>query len=158
MVFYQLINNNRALGTGMSKVEKQLSDDVRNSIGRSCIDLLTRFYFGLDTRSYDDAIKSFSPDGTWIRFGEALVGVSAIRKKMEQRPTNVAVCHILSNLHFTSLEFNRAHTRGYVTVYAHPFEGEVKDPVQRHLCHDQERNTASLILGGRNQIGSREIS
>jgi hypothetical protein len=110
-------------------VEKLLTDDARNTIERICIDLLTRFYFGLDTLSYDEAIKTFASNATWIRFGERLMGAPAIRKKMDERPANVVVRHVLSNLHFTSISADKAHTRGYVTVYAHPFEGELKEPV-----------------------------
>jgi hypothetical protein len=106
-----------------------LPAEARGVIERTCIDLLTRFYFGLDLLTYDDAVAPFAPDGSWNRFGELLVGAVAIRKKMEQRPSNVVVRHILSNLHFTAISAETAHSRGYVTVYAHPIEGEVKGPV-----------------------------
>lgn len=112
----------------MPQDQSPLADDRRNTIERTCIGLLTRFYFALDARDYDAAIQFFAPDGTWIRFGEHLAGHAALLTKMHQRPTHVAVRHVLSNLHVTALDADRAHTRGYATVYAHPYVGEAKDP------------------------------
>jgi hypothetical protein len=103
------------------------SEGALGSVERRCIDLLTRFYFALDCRAYDEAVSPFAADGTWIRFGEPLVGAAAIRKKLDQRPANVNIRHILSNLHFTSVGDAAAHSRGYVTVYVHPYDGAAQD-------------------------------
>jgi hypothetical protein len=95
--------------------------DSQAATERSCLNLLTRFYFSLDARAYDDTVSVFSDGGSWVRFGEPLVGVPAIRMKLDQRPANVEIRHILSNLHFSAVSAEAAHSRGYVTVYVGPF-------------------------------------
>ena len=65
----------------------------------------------LDARRYEAMTALFTPQGRWIRQGQAFEGRGAILQALQARPTNMRVRHLLSNplVHECSAEIGRAH-------------------------------------------------
>ena len=103
-----------------------MNRDEERAIEWECQRILIRLCLYNDTRKFDELANLFTPDGVWLRLGEALEGRENIRKEMEARPAGVLVQQVLSNVLVTVIDADHAEAISYKSIYRHE-EGETLD-------------------------------
>ena len=81
-----------------------------------CQQQLTRLFYYLDQRRYEDLVDLFEPDGVWLRQGRLLSGRADILQAMQARPVTYYICHIVSNFLVTS--DSGGNVVAYLSAYA----------------------------------------
>jgi hypothetical protein len=83
-----------------------------------CQQQLTRLFYYLDQRRYNDLVNLFEPDGVWLRQGRLLTGHADIMQAMQARPETYFIRHVLSNFLVTGSSVNATDAVAYLTAYA----------------------------------------
>lgn len=83
-----------------------------------------------DTRKFDELANLFTPDGVWIRLGEALIGREKIYQKMEERAAGALVHQVLSNVLITVIDADHADAISYKSIYRHEAGETLDKPVE----------------------------
>lgn len=89
----------------------------RIGIEHECVAASNAFAYHLDRGELDAMLELFTPDAVFDRAGQVLDGIDEIRAAMRQRPTDIVTRHVLTNVHFLSVEPGVAEAQSYVTVY-----------------------------------------
>jgi len=71
----------------------------------------------LDARRYDAMTALFTPQGRWIRQGQAFEGRAAILQALQARPANMRVRHLLSNPLVHECSAQHAVVAAHMTAY-----------------------------------------
>ena len=100
--------------------------EEERAIEWECQRILTQFCLFNDRKQSDELANLFSPDGIWIRLGEALTGRAEIRLAMEARPAEALHSHVLSNVIVTVIDADHAEVISYKTIY-YLVDGETLD-------------------------------
>lgn len=102
----------------MRRVESSIENEWR------CQQLFLTFMQCLDAGDADGAVALVAADIVWHRQGQKLVGPTAIRNVIAERPGNRVIRHHLSNIVVTLESPDRAGSKAYYSVYVH--EGSAK--------------------------------
>ena len=79
--------------------------------------LIHQLFYFLDQADYPKLAALFSPQGTWKRQGELLVGHAQILHALSKRPTTQRIRHVISNTFISATEPASATLTAYMTAY-----------------------------------------
>ena len=81
------------------------------------IDVVTKVYYYLDERRYQDILELFVPDGKWFRKEKWRQGRADILASLNERPATQIVRHVITNAHLDQLNADQAVVRAYMLSY-----------------------------------------
>jgi len=95
----------------------------------NCQQTLTKLFYYLDEKQYDDLLSIFEQDGIWFRQGKVLEGHSAIMAAMQARSATYAIRHMVSNFLVTQVDGDVVEVVSYLTAYANDNGVKPEKPV-----------------------------
>lgn len=104
-----------------------MDDASRRAIEWECAQVLTRFINALDSGDYETMASLMAPDGVWNRPSGDTVGPDGLLEALKDRPRDLIIRHVISNIVIDVVDENRADGITYLTVYRHDGSALVKD-------------------------------
>lgn len=92
------------------------AEDRRNIVA-DCAALMVRSFVLLDSRRYEPLADLFGEDGAWVRAGTPYVGPRDIVGSLNERPENLLIRHLLTNVDISVQGPDGARGTGYFLVY-----------------------------------------
>ena len=89
----------------------------RRDIVADCTALMVRSFVLLDGRQYESLAGLFGVDGEWVRGGKPCVGAGEIMQSLNERPADIVIRHLLTNVDVSALGPDSAEGVGYFLVY-----------------------------------------
>ncbi len=96
-----------------------MDEDRRRAIEWDCTRTLTRFINALDARDYETMAGLMAENGVWVRPGGNAVGPDGLFEAMKDRPRDLVVRHVISNVAVEVIDEDNATGITYLTVYRH---------------------------------------
>ena len=91
--------------------------DQRRNIVADCTALMVRSFVLLDDRRYEPLAGLFGDDGEWVRGGKPCVGSQEIVRSLNERPNDIVIRHLLTNVDVSATGPDSAEGVGYFLVY-----------------------------------------
>ncbi|AWB32792.1 nuclear transport factor 2 family protein [Orrella marina] len=98
------------------------------------VDTVTKLFYFLDERRYQDILALFVPDGKWLRKDKWRIGRDDILASLNERPATQIVRHVITNTHVESKTEDRVTVRAYMLSYTfddgsmHPLPVDLAGP------------------------------
>lgn len=92
---------------------------VRRAIEWDCAQILTRFINALDAGDYETMASLMAPTGVWKRPGGDAVGPDGLLAALTDRPRDLPIRHVISNIVIDVIDKEHANGTTYLTVYRH---------------------------------------
>lgn len=96
-----------------------MDEDRRRAIEWDCARVLTRFINALDAGDYETMAGLMAENGVWMRPGGDAVGPAGLLDAMKDRPRDLAIRHVISNVVIEVIDEDSAAGVTYLTVYRH---------------------------------------
>lgn len=96
-----------------------MDEDRRRAIEWDCTRTLTRFINALDGGDYETMAGLMAEEGVWMRPGGDAVGPDGLLQAMRDRPRDLIVRHVISNVLIEVIDERNATGLTYLTVYRH---------------------------------------
>lgn len=96
-----------------------MDEDRRRSIEWDCTRTLTGFINALDAGDYETMAGLMAENGVWVRPGGDATGPAGLLEAMKERPRDLIVRHVISNVLIEVLDDDNATGITYLTVYRH---------------------------------------
>jgi hypothetical protein len=94
-----------------------MDDQVRRAIETDCTRLMNQSVIHLDRRQYEPLAALFGPDGVWVRGGKPCTGYDGVMASLNERPADVLIRHLMTNIVVTVEDDSTATGIGYFLVY-----------------------------------------
>ena len=96
-----------------------MDEDRRRAIEWDCTQTLTRFVNALDAGDYETMAGLMAENGVWKRAGGNAVGPSGLLEAVRDRPRDLIIRHVISNVAIEVIDEDNAIGITYLTVYRH---------------------------------------
>ena len=96
-----------------------MDEDRRRAIEWDCTRTLTGFINALDAGDYETMAGLMAENGVWVRPGGDAVGPAGLLEAMKDRPRDLIVRHVVSNVLIDVIDEDNATGITYLTVYRH---------------------------------------
>ena len=96
-----------------------MDDDRRRAIEWDCARVLTGFINALDAGDYETMAGLMAEKGVWSRPGGDAIGPDGLLRAMKDRPRDLIVRHVISNVLIEAIDEDNATGTTYLTVYRH---------------------------------------
>lgn len=96
-----------------------MDDDRRRAIEWDCTRTLTGFINALDAGDYETMAGLMAQNGVWMRPGGDATGPAGLLEAMKDRPRDLIVRHVISNVLIEVIDEDNATGITYLTVYRH---------------------------------------
>ena len=96
-----------------------MDEDRRRAIEWDCTRTLTRFINALDAGDYETMAGLMAERGVWMRPGGDAIGPGGLLRAMQDRPRDLVIRHVISNVAIQVIDENNATGITYLTVYRH---------------------------------------
>ena len=91
--------------------------DLQRNIVADCTALMVRSFVLLDGRQYEPLAGLFGDTGEWVRGGKPCIGSKEIMQSLNERPGDIVIRHLLTNVDVSALGPDSAEGVGYFLVY-----------------------------------------
>ena len=91
----------------------------RRAIEWDCTRTLTRFINALDAGDYETMAGLMAENGVWLRPGGDAIGPAGLLEAMRDRPRDLIIRHVISNVLVEVIDEDNATGITYLTVYRH---------------------------------------
>ena len=96
-----------------------MDEERRRAIEWDCTRTLTRFINALDAGDYETMAGLMAENGVWKRPGGNAVGPAGLLEAMKDRPRDLIIRHVISNVAIEVIDDDNASGITYLTVYRH---------------------------------------
>lgn len=96
-----------------------MDEDRRRAIEWDCTRTLTRFINALDEGDYETMAGLMAENGVWVRPGGNAVGPAGLLEALKDRPRDLIVRHVITNVAIEVIDEGNATGITYLTVYRH---------------------------------------
>ena len=96
-----------------------MDEDRRRAIEWDCTRTLTGFINALDAGDYETMAGLMAENGVWVRPDGDAVGPAGLLEAMKDRPRDLIVRHVISNILIEVIDEDNATGVTYLTVYRH---------------------------------------
>lgn len=96
-----------------------MDEDRRRAIEWDCTRTLTGFINALDAGDYETMAGLMAENGVWMRPGGNAIGPAGLLEAMRDRPRDLIVRHVISNILIEVIDEDHATGITYLTVYRH---------------------------------------
>lgn len=96
-----------------------MDEDRRRAIEWDCTRTLTGFINALDAGDYETMAGLMAENSVWVRRGGDAIGPAGLREAMKERPRDLIVRHVISNVLIEVIDDDNATGITYLTVYRH---------------------------------------
>ena len=112
-----------------------MDEDRRRAIEWDCARVLTGFVNALDAGDYETMAGLMARNGVWMRPGGDTIGPAGLLEAMQDRPRDLIVRHVVSNILIEVIDEDNATGITYLTVYRHHGPPPEKGPARLAGAH-----------------------
>ena len=112
-----------------------MNENWRRAIEWDCTQTLTRFINALDAGDYETMAGLMAENGVWMRPGGNAIGPAGLLKAMKDRPRDLIIRHVISNVVIEVIDEDNATGITYLTVYRHHGAPPEKGPAPLTGAH-----------------------